>query len=439
MNTEFPADNDAFLDLQRLVSARLGLNLSRRNDRSIADIFNRQLARLRIPSLREYQARLEAEREDGPLWRELIDELTIAETYFFRDQGQMELLRTEVLPDLLQEAQGRMLRIWSAGCSSGEEPYSIAILLDELRPGGPPGQVEITGTDVSALVLEQARKAVYRERSLRSTPALTRQLYFQKKGRDWELLSRIRKKVSFWSDNLARPTGPARSGIDLIVCRNVLIYFERHQIASILARFTNALRPGGYLLTGHGELQGIEKHQLDTCNFKHSLIYRRTNQFALMSQAPTAPPPGRLLVPLPQPSAPPSWPDEALDFAGRLREAMQRGDLETARELCRRAAIEQPLAATPRLMEAHIARRQGKLERARELLQQALYLEPESPWIFLELALFWAASDEKDRARKMRSAALELKEKAPGAAPPGLSFEDTLEELERRLGGGLSL
>jgi len=312
----------------------------------------------------------------------------------------------------LRESEGRPLRLWSAGCSTGEEPYSLAILLDELQPNG---GAQIAGTDVNLAVLQAARAGLYRERSLRSTPPLIRQNYFKPKRDAWELLPRIRDRVGFWSENLALPSPNPRTGLDLIVCRNVLIYFERGLISAVLERFMRSLRPGGFLLTGHGELQGLEKIPLDVCSFESSIVFQR---------------PQRTLPSLPAPSIPRKiaiprlCPVELADLALRcLREA----DYVRGRAACQKAAREKPLEVLPRLWEARLARAQGRWSEARDLLSKALYLDPDHGPSLLEMALVHAHGDDLRKARKYRQAGLE-------ASPSGQDFPDTLAELEHRLG-----
>ncbi len=399
-------------ELRSLVSSRLALDLSRRSPRSIAEIFTTQAEHYGCRSAAEYLRLLERESEEGSVWARLIDELTISETYFFRDEGQMELLRRELFPRLLRESQGRPLRVWSAGCSTGEEPYSLAILLDELHSRSP---AQIAGTDVNQAVLQAARTGLYRERSLRSTPPLIRQNYFVQRKDAWELRPRIRDRVGFWAENLARANLNPRTGLDLIVCRNVLIYFERSLIAAVLERFMRSLRPGGFLLTGHGELQGVENLPLDVCSFENSIIYQRpqrTLSTAVAASAPKLPP---------EKYAPPG-------LATLVEQCLRAGDYLRGRNACQQAAREKPLEVMPRFFEARLARAQGRWSEARDLLSKALYLDPDHGPSLLEMALVHAHEGDLRKARKLRQAGLEW------SGPRRQDFQDTLAELEQRLG-----
>lgn len=403
---------DLYQGLRHLVSSRLALDLSRRSPRSIAEIFTAQAEHHRCRTLADYQRLLEMEKEDGPVWARLIDDLTIAETYFFRDTGQMELLRNELFPRLLRESEGRPLRVWSAGCSTGEEPYSLAILLDGLQSKNP---AQIAGTDVNLAVLQAARKGLYRERSLRSTPPLIRQNYFIQRKDAWELLPRIRDRVGFWPENLARPSNTPRTGLDLIVCRNVLIYFERSLIATVLERFMRSLRPGGFLLTGHGELQGIENLPLDICSFENSIVYQR---------------PQRVLPTLvvANPAKPVAEKRASVDLATLVTQCLREGDYARGRAACQQAAREKPLEVMPRLLGARLARMQGRWSEARELLAKALYLDPDHGPSLLEMALVHAHEGDLRKARKLRQAGMEF---APRARQ---DFPELVAELEHRLG-----
>ena len=399
-------------ELRSLVSSRLALDLSRRSPRSIAEIFTAQAVHHGCGSAADYRRLLEREAEDGPVWARLIDDLTISETYFFRDQGQMELLRRELFPRLLRESEGRPLRIWSAGCSTGEEPYSLAILLDELHSKGP---AQIAGTDVNQAVLQAARAGLYRERSLRSTPPLIRQNYFVQRKNAWELLPRIRDRVGFWPENLARPNSNPRTGLDLIVCRNVLIYFERSLIAAVLERFMRSLRPGGFLLTGHGELQGVENLPLNICSFENSIVYQRPQRTLPTVVTASAP------KPVVEKPAPP-------ELRALVEQCLREGDYVRGRGACQKAAREKPLEVMPRFFEARLARAQGRWSDARDLLSKALYLDPDHGPSLLEMALVYAHEGDLRKARKLRQAGLDW------SGPRRQDFQDTLAELELRLG-----
>jgi chemotaxis protein methyltransferase CheR len=214
----------------------------------------------------------DAEVRDG-----LVAELTIGETYFSRDTAQFELLRRRILPELLATAGAeRPLRIWSAGCASGEEPYSIAMILDEL---GALRSAEIVGTDISRPRLDQAQRAVYARWSLRGVPDDVRDRYFAPRGRYYELAERIRRAVDFRYLNLAEDRFPSLSvgiwGMDLIFCRNVLIYFDRPTVQRVARRLIDSLSQDGWLVLGASDPSLRELVDCDVVVTDAGLVYKR--------------------------------------------------------------------------------------------------------------------------------------------------------------------
>ena len=225
---------------------------------------------------------------DDPEWREFINLLSITESYFFRDQGQFLLLKHRLLPELIQRkraigrSQARTLRIWSAGCSTGEEAYSLAILIKELIPPDEDWKISIIGTDINQVAVEQARQGIYSNWSFRLVSPEVQKTYFQPHRRGWEIDPTIRQMVNFHVKNLlldakALPPGdvPNLHALDLIVCRNVFIYFSASAIAQVLTVFHHTLAPGGYLLTGHTELYSQQSIPFKTRAFPESIAYQR--------------------------------------------------------------------------------------------------------------------------------------------------------------------
>ena len=181
----------------------------------------------------------------------LITELTIGETFFLRENGQFDFLKNTVLPELRATAADRPLRMWSAGCATGEEAYSLAMTLNE---SDWPGQASILGTDLAFARLVAARRARYTAWSMRGVSETVITRYFEQTGKHFLLRSEIRKAVEFRVLNLASADYPSLgSGIeqmDVIFCRNVLIYFDMATIADIAARLVASLAPGGWLFLG---------------------------------------------------------------------------------------------------------------------------------------------------------------------------------------------
>lgn len=188
-------------------------------------------------------------QQDAALFEGLLSDLVVGETYFFREPQQFESLRQMVLPDLLHHrARDARLSVWSAGCATGEEAYSLAILLEQ---EGLAGCSDIVATDISAAALKKAARASYEHWSLRGAKDEFTQTYFRARSGKFHLAERIRDRVSFSSANLASESypRPSQGGFDLILCRNVLIYFGAQTIAAVAKRLFESLADGGWLVT----------------------------------------------------------------------------------------------------------------------------------------------------------------------------------------------
>lgn len=209
--------------------------------------------------------------------QELLNVLTTTETYFFRNDPQLRAFQEEILPAMLRrkQAQGeRRLRFWSAGCSSGEEPYTLSMILREHLPEIERWNISVVGTDINTLALQRAREGVYGVRSFRETPAHYLTKYFTAEGDRYRLHDVIKKMVTFRSGNLmnAEETSLMRP-VDCILCRNVLIYFNIESCQKVIKMFYDALAPQGYLLLGHSESLYRISAIFQLVKLKHSLVY----------------------------------------------------------------------------------------------------------------------------------------------------------------------
>lgn len=218
-------------------------------------------------------------------WENLIQHITIGETYFFRNAPHYIALRDHVLPELIAQRRRsglHMIRMWSAGCATGEEPYSLAILLRHLLPDVDNWHIMILGTDINRESLMTAQRGVYRSWSFRAeTPESVKNVYFQRRGDQYELIPDVRNMVTFAYLNLVRPFYPAVEnhtiGLDLIMCRNVAIYFDRETTRVMIERFYQALLDGGWLILGHSETlpDGMDKY-FRTHRFAGTTVYQKT-------------------------------------------------------------------------------------------------------------------------------------------------------------------
>ncbi|RYZ04586.1 MAG: protein-glutamate O-methyltransferase CheR [Myxococcales bacterium] len=271
------AIGSAELDLfQDAIQQRLGLRFDDGRLTFLAEVLTRRVASRRL-SPGAYLAALLTELEASDELAALARELTVGETYFFRHVEQFDAFReVALLERLAARAVSRSLRILSAGCASGEEPYSLAILLRErgLEAGY---EASVMGVDLNPDSLAKAKAGLYSPWSLRETPAALRARWFQPEGRDFRLVRSLRDSVRFEQHNLIleAPHLLPPGSLDVVFCRNVLMYFTPEQASGIVARFARALAPGGFLFVGHAEtLRGLSQafHLRHTHN---SFYYQR--------------------------------------------------------------------------------------------------------------------------------------------------------------------
>lgn len=231
----------------------------------------------------------------------LIDVVSIGETYFFREPAQLAALIELAIPERLRSGEpGHKLRFLSAGCSSGEEPYSLAITLAEQRPDLGPERVSLLGIDVSAAAIARARRARYSRWALRATPPELRERFFRREGEDFRLLDPIHAAVRFEEGNLLEPDPlllPPGS-LDVVFCRNVLIYFSERMMRRAVAELARLLVPGGFLFLGHSEtLRGISSEFAQE-HAHGTFFYRRSGAGSTnpSRRSPAPPPPADVRI-----------------------------------------------------------------------------------------------------------------------------------------------
>ncbi|HEY0836273.1 MAG TPA: protein-glutamate O-methyltransferase CheR, partial [Azospirillum sp.] len=271
----------AFTPLKELVIRRTGLAYYADKDAALAERVHRRIGALGLPDCRAYLAVLEREPEAGAEFQALVNEIAIGETFFFRYLEQFEALRALVIPECLRRnADVRALRVWSAGCSIGAEAYSVEILLKrffgrELRGWS----VSIMGTDINRAFLAQARAAVYGDWAMRGMPDDVRADCFEARDGGWRLKDAYREWTRFSHFNLAESALPAfaegLAGFDVVLCRNVMIYFDEPSRARLVRGLRDTLADGGWLLVGHAEA-GMELSTLFTpVSVPGATLYRK--------------------------------------------------------------------------------------------------------------------------------------------------------------------
>ena len=208
----------------------------------------------------------------------LINSFTVNETYFYREEHQLRCLGASLLPDLIRgKRPGDRIRIWSVPCSTGEEPYSIAIWLLENWRLVDAYHVEIVGSDIDTAVLRHAETGEYGPRAVSRLPAPVRDAYFHRiDGDRWQIIDDIRQSVSFRPVNLIDPSSVAKEGrFDIVFCRNVLIYFDDSARSRAVGHLYDAMVPGGYICLGHTESMSRISDRFTAERFEDAVVYRR--------------------------------------------------------------------------------------------------------------------------------------------------------------------
>jgi chemotaxis protein methyltransferase CheR len=217
------------------------------------------------------------DEQSNPRWLyALVEHLTVGETYFLRDAAQTAAFRDIILPDVMaRRAADQRLRIWSAGCSTGEEVYTLAILLTEARPGDS-WDISLIGTDVNRDSLRVARDAQYPAWSFRTTPDEVRERYFEPVGKNWRLIEPVRRMARFaWMNLGADPLLPPSNDMDVIMCRNVTIYFDDAAAQRLYRALVSSLTPGGWLVLGPSDPVPTDRTGLERLDVSDAVLWRR--------------------------------------------------------------------------------------------------------------------------------------------------------------------
>lgn len=260
-------------------------------DDSSRYILERRLAnRLRLQHMRDfreyYRYLMYDKRRDDEL-AAIIDILTVNETYFFREQNQLKAFIDEIIPEIYERnKEKKRIRIWSAGCSTGEEPYTIAILV--LEKGIPDNwDIDIVASDINQRVLQVARKGVYKKNSFRTTNNYFLLKYFEEEqGGNFKISDAVKNVVNFSYLNILDPFKVKFVGqVDVIFCRNVFIYFDNAVRKRVVKNFYDRLVEGGYLLLGHAESLMNISTAFTLKHLKNDMVYQKPLKARIMSDA----------------------------------------------------------------------------------------------------------------------------------------------------------
>jgi len=380
--------------LSQFIAVRMGLNFPEERWKDLTAVFVSAAKEQGMRDAEEYAQWL---LSASPTRREietLASYLTVGETYFFREKRSFEILEEEIIPQLVQARRGRdmRLRIWSAGCCTGEEAYSIAMLLDKIVPNLSEWNLTILATDINPKFLESASHGIYGEWSFRAIPPGIRESYFLPlPGGKMQITRRIRDMVSFSFLNLAEDSYPSlmnnTNAMDIVLCRNVLIYFTTEHASRLVENLYAALVDNGWLLVAPSETSRVLFPQFTVVNFPDAIFYRKSAvalpRFSYVERMPIA---VKVSPALPEPLFSPdvnqSEDQNSFDIVEMANSPIvvaqslaNRGELTEALDWCDRAISTDVLNPTHRFLRAIVAQELGRLDEAKRLFEQALYLD----------------------------------------------------------------
>ncbi|MEW6432454.1 MAG: CheR family methyltransferase [Myxococcota bacterium] len=441
--------------LAALLLERAGLKITPDGYYGLRLALQARMPALGLSDATDYVRRLKQLAGEAEL-RALLPLVTVGKTEFFRDSRQFEAFQKQVFPRVLEAglAEGRKVRLWSAGCATGEEPYSLAMVAVE--KGATEETVDIWATDLNPVAAETASQGVYPARRLVGvSEERVQRFFFEAHGR-YEVVPLVRKLVRFEPHNLAAPVWPQvhAGSLDVIFCRNVIIYFDQPTIVGVMERFYEALRPGGWLFLGYSESLFKISTRFEMVEVGGTFAYQRPTRegrvrpggFLVRTLAPpdahrsptdvetvlrelrreqeraraTAPPP-RPPAPPPRPSAPPPRPpvptstdagvERHLTPVERLAAviaSIESGDFPRALRMARRLTDDEPDDLAARLTLGNVQALMGNVDEAREAYNAALAREPLCVEARLYLALAAMQAKQLDEARAELTRALFL-------------------------------
>lgn len=440
----------AFEQLKELIIRRTGHFYYQDKDGLLWERLVRRLRATGLNSTAEYLARLSDPIGGEVEWTALEAEITIGETFFFRYADQFAALRDAVLPAIMKARQeSRRIRIWSAGCANGAEPYSVGILLRRmLGEEIDRWRISILGTDINEHSLEAARQGRFGNWALRAIPAEERESDFTPAPdrRSWLLKPQHRAMVRFERHNLLSlldGTSPLQmSDFDLILCRNVLIYFHPETVPRIVRALGERLADDGWLLVGHAEPSPVFRDFLAAVDLPGTIAYRREPpapkeqapdpppdppRFPFLPPAPRviAPPPRKASAEAPRPPTLRTVPEQApaapstsveADRLAAVRALADLGELDRAREACRAGLQADPTNAALHYYDGLIARALGDRLGAERAFRRAIYLQRKFLMAHYQLGLLLLESGRASAGRRAVANAMRLALGLPGQA-----------------------
>ncbi len=391
----------------------------------------------------DYLRRLHSAMKGVQERKRLLELLINGETSFFRNEPQFNALRLRILPRLLQENQTcRSLKIWSAGCSTGEEPYSIAMVLNDAIQEVESWNISILATDIKSSVLDIAKQGKFDKHSIHAMPEYYLQKYFVPQGESWQISDVIRRMVEFRPHNLADSFHgePKKQMFDLIFCRNVITYFDAETSKRVVSAFANCLKPGGFLFLGHAETLWGVSEEFRCVEFPQTFVYQKLTDELFDLKLP---PPVEL--PKFNQTSTSVWPQpkiavvrpELLNISGKSVDQLIANAHQLANDGVYREAVrlfDEVTARCPLNVEAHFVKgilfeKIGQTDSAIENFKRALYIDQGLVLAYYYLGNLYRFLERHDLARCEYQNCLKLLEGQKEDNPIPFSEDWTVEVL----------
>ncbi len=497
MNKELELTQADYEHFRTLILERNGLYFPGDKQQSLRRGLAEALQASSCASLNEYYELLRCSPSRSSEWDRLASALTVGETYFFRNKGHFDALAKHILPEIIAQREhfNRRIRIWSAGCATGEEPYSVAMLLRELIPNLHSWNILILATDINRCALRKAQDGLYGAWSFRGVEKRIQDRYFRLNGNQFAIAEEIKRMVTFDCLNLVGDYYPSlfnnTNAMDVVLCRNVTIYFSPEVTQQVLDRFYNCLTDGGWLIPGASEPNMVFYRDFQPRNFPGAVVYQKLAVAkAKVWPAPVFQPVAPLfespapVVKVPEPEPLPSFPDRkkeekpppspppdsyqvALELlrTGQVDEALvklyekldqdpdfastyytlgkiyaNKGNLEEAQHWCERAIKKDKLHPEPYYTLSMIYQQHDLLEQAVKALKKTIYLDREFVLAHFSLANIYRQQGNKRLARKSLQNVQRLLEGKPKTEPvaegDGMVVGRLLQLVEVELANG---
>ena len=420
----FQLSGSEFKLLQNLLVQESGLLVAADRQETLRSVLLERMEHHRFSTVGEYYRLLTSDLRNGAEIKCFIELLTIGETYFFRSFPQFHALEQKVLAPLIQERlRGpRTLTLWSAGCSTGEEPYSLAILLLETLPFPETWVISLLATDVNREAIKKAQQAVYSSRSVHDIPEPWLKKYFTRQGDKYHLHENVKRMVRFRYLNLAKDpfTQPGMRLVDALFCRNVMIYFPLDVTKRIIAQFREALCDGGYFFIGGAETLWQISDQFSQVEFANALLYRKENVTVTQDAEPfiELPPRASIVPKLTDVEPPPARIHTILTNPQAIQKAWglaNQGQYDEAIPILKNVVLSDNLSSEVHYLLGVLYEKKGELDHAIVAFERSLYVDPTLSISHFALASIYQYQQRPLKARREFENAVKTLARKPDA------------------------